>query len=59
MSKMFIILLCGFLGYYFSKDMRTFWLSIVLISCKDINFNKTVKYTFITMLLSCFLFLVL
>lgn len=59
MCKMFIILLCGFLGYYFSKDMRTFWFSIVLISCKDINFNKTVKYTFITMLLSCFFFLIL
>lgn len=59
MCKMFIVLLCGFLGYYFSKDMRTFWFSIVLISCKDINFNKTVKYTFFTMLLSCFLFLIL
>ena len=59
MCKMFIVLLCGFLGYYFSKDMRTFWFSIVLISSKNINFNKTVKYTFVTVLLSCFLFLVL
>ena len=57
--KMIITVVLGFLGYYFSKDMRTFWFSIVLVSFKDVNFDKTVKYTFITILFSCVLFILL
>lgn len=30
MCKMFIVLFCGFLGYYFSKDMRTFLISFLM-----------------------------
>ena len=48
----------GILTYKVTDDMRVFWFAIVLCASKDIDFDKSVRYSFRTMLLCCILFFI-
>lgn len=54
---MFVLILCGYLASKSADDMRVLWFVIVIISSKGIDFDKTVKYSFITMLSCCIIYL--
>jgi hypothetical protein len=56
---MAFLLLTGVLVYIKSKDMRVFWFALTLCAAKGISFNKTVKFTLITMSSCCFVFIVM
>ena len=50
-------LMFGYLSYRVTDDMRAIWFVIVLASSKEIEFEKTIKYSFWTMLICCILFI--
>ena len=56
-----IIGLCiiGILSFKASDDMRVLWFVIVMCACKNIDFDKAVKYSFYTILLCCLFFMIL
>lgn len=49
----------GILSFKASDDMRVLWFVIVMCSCKNIDFDKAVKYSFYTILLCCLFFIIL
>lgn len=56
--KIMLLLLWGCLSYRATDDMRVLWFCLVLSASKGINFSKTVKLSFLTMLICCFLFMI-
>ena len=53
------ILFISILSVLRSKDMRFFWLALVLCASKGIDFNKTIKLSMITTLFCCSCFVIL
>ena len=54
---MIMLMLWGYLASKSADDMRVLWFAIVLVASKGIDFNKVVKYNFITMLICCIIFI--
>ena len=55
---MLILILCG-LATYKCGDSRVLWFGLVICAAKNIDFNKLVKISFITMLCCVFTFIIL
>jgi hypothetical protein len=54
-----VAVLIGCITFKESDDKRVLWFVIVLCASKDIEFDKTVKYSFNTMLFCCITFFIL
>lgn len=51
-----VLILCGYIASKSADDMRVLWFVIVIVASKDIDFDKTVRYTFFTMFSCCIIF---
>ena len=49
------LLIFGVITYFYSKELRIFWLTVVIVSSKNIDIYKIARYTLLTIfVLVCF-----